>query len=205
MPGPELVTTPDGTILDRPRRGARTSTASSRGSAGTIRRNFGDGSILNANAAFGLYHLDVDEISLRSGPGQPDRDRILHEQEREYNYELGGDYEFGLGGGRLKLIGLRRFEHSPYRQTLTQTFADGRPTLGQRFTQVADETETIAARRISLARRRRRLAGQRSRARSTGSTSRTACSTLDPLGDFRRRCPSPTAPRRSRSGAPRRC
>ena len=77
------------------------------------------------------------------GPGQPDRDRRLHEQEREWNYELGGDYEFGLGGGRLKLIGLRRFEHSPFSQTLIQSFADGSPTQGQRFTQVADETETI--------------------------------------------------------------
>ena len=64
-------------------------------------------------------------------------------REREYNYEFGGDYEFGLGGGRLKLIGVRRFEHSPYRQTLTIDYSDGRPREGQRFTQTADETETI--------------------------------------------------------------
>jgi len=141
--GPELVTNPIGDVLDRRdellfvnEEGPRLS--------GSIRRSFGDGSILNANAAFGLFHLTLGEDSLRSGPGQPDRVRILREREREYNYELGGDYEFGLAGGRLKLIGLRRFEHSPYRQTLTQSFADGRPTQGDRFTQTADETETIA-------------------------------------------------------------
>jgi hypothetical protein len=141
--GPEIVTTPAGDVLD-----VRDEQLYVYGEqpriSGTIRRNFGDGSILNANAGFQLYRLDLDEISLRSGPGQPDRDRRLHEQEREYNYDFGGDYEFALGGGRLKLIGLRKFEHSPYSQTLVQAFSDATPTQGQRFTQVADETETIA-------------------------------------------------------------
>ena len=141
--GPEIVFTPDGTILDR-----REEVLSVYGDqprlSGTLRRTFGDGSILNASAAFGLFHQDIEERSLRSGPGQPDRDRFLDESEREYNYELGGDYEFELGRGRLKLIGLRRFEHSPFRQTVVQAFADDTPTTGQRFTQVADETETIA-------------------------------------------------------------
>jgi outer membrane receptor for ferrienterochelin and colicins len=138
--GPETVYTPDGTILD-----VRDELLDVRGEqprlAATLRRNFGDGSILNLKGAFGLYHLDADEISPRANPT---RLREFHEQEREHNYELGGDYEFGLGPGRLKLIGLRRFEHSPYSQNLTETYADGRPTFGQRFTQVADETETIA-------------------------------------------------------------
>jgi outer membrane receptor for ferrienterochelin and colicins len=138
--GPETVYMPDGTILD-----IRDEVLDVRGEqprlAATLRRNFGDGSILNLKGAFGLYDLDADEISPRSNPT---RLREFHEQEREHNYEFGGDYEFGLGGGRLKLIGLRRFEHSPYSQNLIETFDDGRPTFGQRFTQVADETETIA-------------------------------------------------------------
>jgi len=140
--GPELVTTPLGDLLDRRDELLFVGEESPRIS-GSIRRAFGDGSILNANAAFGLFHINVDEDSIRSGPNQPDRVRILREREREYNYEFGGDYEFGLFGGRLKLIGLRRFEHSPFRQTLTQSFSDGRPIEGQRFTQTADETETI--------------------------------------------------------------
>ena len=141
--GPEIVITPAGAVLDV-RDEVLTVSGDQPRLSGTIRRNFGDGSVLNANAAFQLYHFNADEISLRSGPGQPDRDRRFHEQEREHNYEFGGDYELGLGGGRLKLIGLRKFEHSPYSQRLLQTFADGSPTFGQRFTQVADETETIA-------------------------------------------------------------
>ncbi|HYI48873.1 MAG TPA: TonB-dependent receptor plug domain-containing protein [Allosphingosinicella sp.] len=140
--GPELVTDPAGAILDRRDEVLFVNEDGPRIS-GTLRRAFGDGSILNANAAFALFHLDLGEDSFRSGPGQPDRTRILREREREHNYEFGGDYEFALGGGRLKLIGVRRFEHSPYRQTLTIDFSDGRPREGQRFTQTADETETI--------------------------------------------------------------
>lgn len=140
--GPELVFNPAGDILDLRDEILLVETESPRVS-GSIRRAFGDGSILNANAAFGLFSLDLAEDSLRSGPGQPDRVRILREREREHNYEFGGDYELGLLGGRLKFIGLRRFEHSPFEQTLTQSFSDGQPTQGDRFTQTADETETI--------------------------------------------------------------
>ena len=135
--GPEFVIRPDGSLID-----IRDEVLFVNGEAprlsGSLRRNFGDGSVLNLNGAFGLFHTNIGENSERS-----DRIRELSEREREHNYELGGDYELGLAGGRLKLIGLRRFEHSPFRQTLIETFEDGRPTSGQRFTQVADETETI--------------------------------------------------------------
>jgi outer membrane receptor for ferrienterochelin and colicins len=141
--GPELVTTPAGVILDR-----RDEVLSVDGDeprlSGSLRRNFGDGSILNLNASGGFLIQDVEEVSQRSGPGQPDRVRNLEERTRRHNYELGGDYEFALASGRLKLIGLHRFTHTPFRQTLVQTFADSTPTFGQRFSQVGDETETIA-------------------------------------------------------------
>lgn len=140
--GPELVRAADGTLLDR--RHERLDVKQEQPKiAVSLKRNFANGSVANLNASGQLFHLDADEISLRSGPGLVDRDRRFHEQEREWNYELGGDYEFGLGGGRLKLIGLRRFEHSPYEQTLFTSFADGSPTIGEKFTQVANEAETI--------------------------------------------------------------
>ena len=141
--GPEIVFTPSGAIIDR-RDELLTVSGEQPKISATLKRETAGGSIANLNVSFQLFHLNLDEISLRSGPGQVDRDRRLDEQEREYNYEVGGDYEFGLGGGRLKLIGLRRFEHSPFRQILTVDFADGRPRAGDKFTQVANEAETIA-------------------------------------------------------------
>lgn len=141
--GPEIVFTPDGTIIDR-----RTEVLTIHGEqprlAAGIRRTFGDGSVLNLNGAAQIYDFRSEEVSRRSGPDLVDRDRNLVQTEHEYNYELGGDYEFGLGGGRLKLIGLHRFEHSPVRQTLIVRYADDSPATGERFFQVADEAETIA-------------------------------------------------------------
>jgi hypothetical protein len=141
--GPEIVSTPSGAILDLRDEVLGVDGEEPRLSA-SIRRNFANGSILNLNAAGGFILHDVEEVSERSGPGQPDRVRTLQERLRRHNYELGGDYEFGLAGGRLKLIGLHRFTHTPYRQTLVQTYADATPTLGQRFTQNGDEAESIA-------------------------------------------------------------
>jgi outer membrane receptor for ferrienterochelin and colicins len=141
--GPELVTDGAGNVIDR-RDEVLTVNGDEPRLSASIRRNFGNGSILNLNAAGGFFLQDVQEISERSGPGQVDRVRDVEERTRRHNYELGGDYEFGLGGGRLKLIGLRRFTHTSFRQTLFQTFADATPTIGQRFTQAGDETESIA-------------------------------------------------------------
>ena len=140
--GPEIVFRPDGTVTDRRDEVLSVDVEQPRLS-GSLRREFDDGAILNLNAAGGINYQDLEEVSLRSGPNQPDRTRTLTETNHRYNYELGGDYDFALLGGRLKLIGLHRFTHTPFRQTLVQAFADGVIT-GQRFTQDGDETESIA-------------------------------------------------------------
>jgi outer membrane receptor for ferrienterochelin and colicins len=140
--GPEVVTDGAGAVIDRREERLDIFIEQPKLSLGLKHKSDG-GAVANLNAAVQFYNLDADEISLRSFPGQVDRTRLFHEQEREWNYELGGDYEFGLVGGRLKLIGLRKFEHSPYSQQIVTRFADGRPNIGDRFEQLADETESI--------------------------------------------------------------
>lgn len=76
--------------------------------------------------------------------GEVVRDRDYLESEKEYNYEIGGDYLFPLWGGNLKLIGLRRFEHSPFFTRIFLDFEDRRPREGNSLATVIDETETIA-------------------------------------------------------------
>jgi hypothetical protein len=82
------------------------------------------------------------EDGVRTGPGLPDRVRTVYENEDSWNYEISGDYQFGLGPGKLKLIGLRRFSHEPYRQEIVTTPAGGIAT-GDRFAQTGDIGETI--------------------------------------------------------------
>lgn len=140
--GPEIVTDGSGAVIDRRDERLDIFTEQPKLSLGLKHRSDG-GAIANLNGSYQIYHLDADEWSTRNGPVLPVSFRRFHEQEREWNYEIGGDYEFGLGPGRLKLIGLRNYEHSPYSQQVRTNFADGRPDEGQRFEQTSNEAESI--------------------------------------------------------------
>jgi outer membrane receptor for ferrienterochelin and colicins len=140
--GPEIVTNGAGAVIDVRDERLDVYVEEPKFTLGLKHKGAG-GSIANLNASFQLYHLDAYEYSFRHNETEPDRVRRFFEQEREWNYEIGGDYEFGLGSGRLKLIGLRRFEHSPYSQYFTTDYADDRSSTGQRFEQTADEAESI--------------------------------------------------------------
>ncbi len=93
----------------------------------------------------GHYQRKYDryyEDGVRIGPGLPDRVRTVYENADSWNYEVSGDYQFGVGPGKLKLIGLRRFSHEPYRQEIVTTPQGGVAT-GDRFAQTGDLGETI--------------------------------------------------------------
>lgn len=83
------------------------------------------------------------EDGVRVSAGQPDRMRSVRETDDSWNYEVSGDYQFGVGPGKLKLIGLRRFSHEPYRQEIITT-PEGGIATGDRFAQTGDIGETIA-------------------------------------------------------------
>ncbi|WP_204280684.1 hypothetical protein, partial [Serratia marcescens] len=48
-------------------------------------------------------------------------------------YDVNADYEFPLGPGRFKIIGLRHFDHEPLISTQVDSFASGAPDQGTRF------------------------------------------------------------------------
>ncbi len=102
------------------------------------------GSIANLGAHYQRKFDRYYEDGVRTSTGAPDRLRHVRENSDSWNYELGGDYQFGLGPGKLKLIGLRRFSHEPYSQEIITRYADGRPATGDRFNQTGDLGETIA-------------------------------------------------------------
>jgi len=98
----------------------------------------------HVNASYQRTYSHYDEAGLRFGGGLPDRTRFILERNDTWNYELGGDYEFKAGPGKLKLIGLNRKSHEPYRNDVLDDFAGLAPSVGDRFAQVGDITEKIA-------------------------------------------------------------
>ena len=140
-------------------------------------------SVGHANAHYQRIYSRYDEIGERTSPGLPDRSRIFIERNDTWNYELAADYEFALGPGRLKAIGLRRFSHEPYLQETVTSFADGSADTGDRYTQTGDLSETIARGEYSW----RMLNGdwQLSGEAAYNSLDNVAgLFTLDPLGQF---------------------
>ena len=102
------------------------------------------GNVGNLNASWQKIFFDYVEDGVRVGPTLPYRLRAVRSEEGGHNYEIGGDYEFALGGGRLKLIGLDRFVHSPTQDQVEVAYLDATPTDGVRFTRDGEEKERIA-------------------------------------------------------------
>jgi hypothetical protein len=97
----------------------------------------------NLNMAYRNLRSTYDEDGFRVSPSLPDRDRDANELQDGWDYEIGGDYEFGWGPGKLKLIGLDRLSSFDYDSAVTVDWADGRPRQGDRFNQVSEEGERI--------------------------------------------------------------
>jgi hypothetical protein len=86
----------------------------------------------NLNLSYMPYFYTYHEDGFRDRPDGVDRDRTVRDKMRGFVYEVGGDYAFDLGPGRLKLIGLRKFDHEPIVSTVVTNFADGSDAQGER-------------------------------------------------------------------------
>ena len=84
-------------------------------------------------------HLEDHRISV----GGDRSSRLIVNKLDGYYSDINGDYEFALGPGRLKLIGVRHWEHAPLVSTRTMTFENGDPDEGTRFSSDQHIGETI--------------------------------------------------------------
>ena len=115
-------------------------------------------SVAHFNASYALVFFDSTNKEDRTVPpgydghdyypfdddlGGGSRHREYDPHERDHNYEIGGDFEFALGPGRLKLIGLHRYDHDDYREDVVFTYADGRPKTGSRYANISVNQEDI--------------------------------------------------------------
>ncbi len=102
-----------------------------------------NGNIANVSGHYQRKYDRYYEDGVRTSPGQVDRMREVYDNADSWNYEIGGDYQLGVGPGKLKLIGLRRFSNEPYLSQVITRFADNSLAVGDRFSQVGKLGETI--------------------------------------------------------------
>lgn len=97
----------------------------------------------NLNMSYGRLMFEYLESGTRTTADGSRRREVTIEEEG-YNYELGGDYEFGLGAGRLKLIGVGRGSSYPGETNVITRSIDGTSISGSRSTSDWVDRETIA-------------------------------------------------------------
>lgn len=126
----------------------RAEIARSRGDVPSINASYSRtsdaGSIFNISGEYGINNFRQQVDTLRTADGTTDITELFIGTEREWNAEFSADYEFALGGGRLKLIGLQRLEHSPTEDFFSRTFTDGvtQPLISE-FNRTVDEGESV--------------------------------------------------------------
>jgi outer membrane receptor for ferrienterochelin and colicins len=97
----------------------------------------------NLNILYGRLYYDYLETGQRAVFNGTDHERRVTTDEHGHNYEVGGDYELGVGPGRLKFIGVGRGSRYPNETNVFLDYTDDTPTFGERYTQVGDDRELI--------------------------------------------------------------
>ena len=98
----------------------------------------------NLNLAYRWAHFRFTGDDTRLTSSGIASAREYREEETGRRYEIGADYAFVLGPGRLKLIGLLRGRRAPYSAQSVFTYADGSPETGDRYALVSRSSERIA-------------------------------------------------------------
>ena len=111
--------------------------------SGTLKWDGPGTTVANFNASYSRNYDNSSNDEVRDLVTGVDLFRDFDTRNRGYGYEIGGDVDFALGPGRLKLIGLERFNHSNFRAQSVYTYADSSPDTGDRFAQQSDSGEHI--------------------------------------------------------------
>ncbi len=149
--GPELVFDAAGQLIETREERANFDTDDITLS-GALTRRADNGNILNVNAQASALIFTETEVSLQTSRiGLGDRTRFFRRTDDPRGFELGVDYEFALGPGRLKLIAFHGLTDGPEVSTVRTEFADGGAPTGSRFATDAREGETIARGEYTLA------------------------------------------------------
>jgi len=94
----------------------------------------GPGSMVaTINADYGQNYSKNYNYEWRTPVGDVPYFRDFLNRDEGYNYNINADVDFAFGPGRLKLIGIERFEQSDGPATSVSIYEDGRPDEGNLF------------------------------------------------------------------------
>ena len=99
--------------------------------------------VANMSVQYGPYWYDFGLKEDRRRDGPDDRLREVEQSQKGYMLDFNGDYEFPLGPGRMKFIGLHHYEHEPTYTTQTTVYESGIDDDGVLFFRDAHLVEFI--------------------------------------------------------------
>ena len=140
--GLNLITFGDGTLEER------FSESNAHGDdkrlSGSVRYRTPGGTLLNVNASYlhRRFHSFEDEIVVGPAGALPLTDRF-RQRNKGHDRELGGDIDFALGPGRLKVIALDSAQTLGFRTQTVIDPATGANPVGSRFLQLSRRGERI--------------------------------------------------------------
>lgn len=111
--------------------------------SGSLKWTGDNGTIANLNAVYNRNYNDFSNDEDRDPLTGVGSFRDFDNDGRGYGYEVGGDIEFGLGPGELKVIGLDRYNRNNFGQISRLIFDDDAPTTGTRFLGASETGEHI--------------------------------------------------------------
>lgn len=112
--------------------------------SGSLKWDGPGGMVANLNANYSRSYNDFSDDERRNLVSGVDRFRDFDSRDRGYGYEIGGDLDFALGPGRMKLIGIDRFNSSDAKQDSVLSFEDNSSPTGSSFSMQSDSGERIA-------------------------------------------------------------
>lgn len=140
--GPTLITDANGQLIEE-----QFSKFSGKFDNPTLSTNFtyrfGADTVANLNLSYGVDYFKRRFPETGTTPAGLVREREGRGGSNGPEYEIGGDIEFPLGPGKLKLIGLERFERDNFSSVVIDRFNDGSQSVGSRFEQTNNEGERI--------------------------------------------------------------
>jgi outer membrane receptor for ferrienterochelin and colicins len=97
----------------------------------------------NLNLAYEPYWNRGDNFQRRVRVDGNDNDWDNRRHTSGFKYDVSGDLSVPLGGGRLKMIGLRHFDHAPAFYDQRTDYDSGAPSTGTLYGQDSKRGETI--------------------------------------------------------------